>query len=168
MNTQEISVLVPAAAGIIGAFVGATSAFIPNLINEHFRVKREAKSIESALIAEITALLNIADERKYLLGMEQIISHLKTQPEGTAWQFQVNVPAHYSRIYQTNFHSIGIINNDVATDIITFHQLIDAVVQDVMPGGMLHNGGALDVFEQNYQILGRAFTIGRKLRDAHN
>lgn len=153
---------VPAIAAILGAFVGAIAAFIPNLIVESHRFRKESCIVEASLIAEMTALIEIADERRYLSSIEQAIAHLETQPEGATLAFGVNVPSHYSRVYQANAHRIGMIQEDKATDIIRFHQLIDAVVQDVSDGGLLSAGGSVGAFKENQQILSRAFEIGRK------
>ena len=154
---------IPAIAGIVGALVGAIAAIFPNLVVESYRLRKEASSVEASLIAEISALVDIAGERKYLDSIGDVISHLKTQPAGATYAFQVNVPAHYSRIYQDNAHRIGLIDKDRAADIVRFHQLIDAVVQDIAHGGIIFEGAPLAAFEENHQILSRGLALGRKL-----
>lgn len=153
---------VPAIAGILGALVGAIASFIPNLIVESNRRDKESCLVEASLIAEMTALVEIADERNYLSSLEQAIAYLETQPEGSTLVFGANIPSHYSRVYQANAHRIGIIEKSKATDIIRFHQLVDAVVQDVSDGGVLSAGGTINAFQENHKILSRAFEISRK------
>ena len=160
--TSQSSQWVPALAGIFGALVGAIASFIPNLIVESHRRRKEACLVEASLIAEMTALVEVAQERNYLSSLEQVISHLETMPAGSELTFRANIPAHYSRVYQANSHRIGIIEQTKATDIIRFHQLVDSVVQDVSEGGVLSGGGVIDAFKENHQILSRAFAISRK------
>ena len=153
---------IPAIAAVLGALVGALAAFIPNIIVEKHRRKSEADLVEASLIAEMTALTEVAKERRYMSLLEEVIAQLQQQPAGTTVQFATNVPPHYSRVYQANAHRIGLIDKDKATDIIRFHQFIDAVVQDVTEGGVLYSGGHLQAFMENHQILSRAFAISAK------
>jgi len=81
-------------------------------------------------------------------------------PQGTTSSFQVLVPEHYSRIYQANCNKIGLLNKSLAAQIVRFHNLIDAVVQDVKPGGALNDGATLPVFVETRDILSEAIELG--------
>ena len=76
----------------------------------------------------------------------------------------MNVSKEYSRIYQANAHQIGVIQTEQAVDIVRFHQLMDAVVQDVRPGGLLSNGAQLHAFTETEKIFKSALEVGRKLK----
>ena len=153
---------IPALAGILGALVGSIATFIPNLIVESRRNRKESKLVEASLIAEMTALVEIAEERRFLPSLELVISHLENQPAGSKSFLSANIPLHYSRVYQANVHRIGIVEQTKATDIIRFYQLIDAIVQDISEGGVLSEGGTIDAFRENHRILTRAFEISRR------
>ena len=43
MENIDPNILIPALAGILGAVVGAVASFVPNLITDYYRNKREAK-----------------------------------------------------------------------------------------------------------------------------
>ncbi|MGH9878310.1 MAG: hypothetical protein ACRD5H_11785, partial [Nitrososphaerales archaeon] len=141
MTPLDPNIVIPAVTGIVGAFVGAVSSFVPNMINDYFKNKRESKIIEAALISEIQALVEIAEARKYVKGLEQVCAYLASQPTETTYPFTVGIPDHYSRIYQVNAHRLGSVSRRTAVDIIRFHQFADAVVQDVRPGGTFSEGG---------------------------
>jgi hypothetical protein len=117
----------------------------------------------ASLLAEISALLQIIEHRKYHESIKEVIEHLKDQPPGTTHSYTVEVPTHYSRIFQENCSSIGRIDKFYSEKIIIFHQLIDAVVQDVKPGGVISKGANLDTFEETEKILSRAIEIGNEL-----
>ena len=155
-------VWISALAGIVGAIVGAIASLLPAWVIESRRVKHEAELVEASLISEILAIADIAKERKYLESLADAIRYLEAQPNGAVIPFSVNIPAHYSRVYQANAYRIGTIEQSKATDIIRFHQFIDAVVQDLMEGGALASGGDLEAFRENFQILSRAMEIARK------
>lgn len=164
MENIDPNILIPALAGILGAVVGAVASFVPNLITDYYRNKREAKKIEASLIVEIKALVEVADARSYQSTLEKICAHLQSKPQGTTYQFTVNVSKEYSRIYQANAHQIGVIQTEQAVDIVRFHQLMDAVVQDVRPGGLLSNGAQLHAFTETEKIFKSALEVGRKLK----
>lgn len=164
MENIDPNILIPALAGILGAVVGVISSFVPNLITDYFRNKREAKKIEASLVAEIKALIEVADARNYQITLNKICAHLQSKPQGTTYSFTVNVSQEYSRIYQANAHQIGVIQTEQAVDIVRFHQLIDAVIQDVRPGGLLSNGAPLHAFTETEKIFKFALDIGRKLK----
>ncbi len=163
MAALDPNIIIPAVTGIVGAFVGAISSFVPSLISEHFKNKKISELIEASLVSEIQALVEISETRKYMHGLEQASIYLKSQPFETEIPFTVNIPDHYSRIYQSNAHQIGAVNRSKAVDIVRFYQLADAVVQDIKPGGVLSQGGNLKAYEEAIDILGQALEIGRKI-----
>lgn len=163
MEQQELSVWIPAITGLAGAFIGAVSSFIPTLITERCKQRRESAQLRASLVAEIAAIIEIAEMRKYQEGLQSVCVHLASQPPGTIFQYPVGIPDHYSRIYQANADRIGEIDSDSAKSIVTFHQLVDAVVQDVRPGGALANGAELEGFEEAERVLAKAFKIGTNL-----
>lgn len=163
--SQRPNEWLPVYAAIGGAFVGAISSFFPIIIVEVFRNRKESRQIEKSMIVEISALLEVIEAREYLDKFKKIIEELKSDPEIESFSLTIDVPIHYSRIYQENCNRIGIIDSNKAAKIVRFHQLIDAVVQDVKPGGMLSNGAEANFFVGTARILEQALEIGNELRD---
>lgn len=163
MSDIEPNTLVPAIAAIAGAFVGSVTTIIPTLITGWFGRRRETIQIQAALLAEIGALVEIAEERKYLRGLENARKYLEQQPSGSTHCLAVRIPEHYSRIYQANAERIGLMKPELARKIVHFHQFVDAIVQDVTPGGPLAEGCELEGFVEAEKILRRALEIGREV-----
>lgn len=163
MSEFEPGILVPAITGIVGAFVGAVSTGIPALITEWLNRRRERAQLEASLLAEVAALVEIADSRSYLKGLKTVRDLLKQQPSHTTYSYSVRIPEHYSRIYQENANRIGLIDSATAKKIVQFHHFIDAVVQDVTPGGSLSAGSEIKGFDEAAEILRKALEIGRQL-----
>ncbi|MBI1425017.1 MAG: hypothetical protein GC149_16340 [Gammaproteobacteria bacterium] len=162
---QEIdpNMIVPAVFGIAGTVVGAVVTGASVFLSEWWKDKKKSAQIRASLIAEVDALVEIANKREYLQGLLKTRDYLKTQPEGTRYSYTVRIPDHYSRIYQANADSIGSIDSETACKIVQFHQFVDAVVQDVLPGGSLHVGGNIDNYEQTANILEHALNLGREI-----
>ena len=163
MNEVSVSLWFPAITALIGTLVGAVASFIPALITEHFKAKREATVLRASLVSEVQGLMEIAVARQYLAELRTICTHLASQPPGTTMRFEVMVPNHYSRIYQANCQHIGKIDHQTAVQIVLFHQFADAVVQDIQPGGPLAAGAELTAFQEAAQILSRAMSVGEQL-----
>ncbi len=148
---------------LLAALLGSLVAFLPTFVLECYRDHKFSKRILIALLAEISALIEIAERRKYQESIREVISYLATQPEGTAYTFTVKVPDHYSRIFQSNCENIGAIKKEYAKKIIQFHQLVDAVVQDIKPGGIVSNGATIEVFKELDEIFTQALQVGSEL-----
>jgi hypothetical protein len=132
-----------------------------------YREAAFSKQIQICLEAEVSSLVEIIDNRNYLLAIKAAIDHLKSNPKDK-YCLAVDVPPHYSRVYQDNCKHIGVVNAEVAREIITFHQLIDAVIQDLKPDGPFSSGASLETFEEMQSIFEQALFIGRKLTTTHN
>jgi len=158
----------PVYAAIGGALVGAIASFVPTLIVETVRSRREARQLELSMIAEIIALVEVIEVRGYLQNLKNIIEEFDKNQEIVSCCLSMDIQIHYSRIYQENCARIGLIRSDVAVKIVRFHQLIDALVQDVKPGGTLSKGGSKECFLEDMSILEQAIGIGKIFKSANN
>jgi hypothetical protein len=153
----------PVIAAIGGAFVGGVSTFLPSYLLEKRKLKQETRSVETALVSEVSALLEVVEHRRYVYGLEESVHYLKQNP-GKKKFFAAKVPEHYSRIYQEHISKIGLLNPDLSAKIIRFHQLIDSGVQDISKGGFLaETGGSVEAFEELLEIFYSAVKIGREI-----
>ncbi len=167
MAESKPSAWLPLYAALGGAVAGAIASFFPTWILEKRRDHKFSMQVESCLLAEIFALLEIIEHRGYLNSMREVVAHLKTLPEGTTYCFTVDVPQHYSRVYQENCTNLGVVRIETAKNIVVFHQLIDAIVQDIKPGGIASVGATIEAFEQMESIFAKAIEIGHDLT-SHN
>ena len=125
---------IPLASALCGVVVGALASMINTYCSEKRREKKFSRSVLSSLVSEISALLKIVRHREYQESVRQVITYLQQQPEGYEYPYTVESSENYSRIYQENAKHIGCLADDVASDIVTFYQLIDSINQDVKAG----------------------------------
>lgn len=152
----------PVIAAFGGAIIGGLVSYLPNKLLEAHKREREADAVRNALITEIRSIIAIIEERGYFTEMEKVIQNLNHT--GGIAGFSARIPDHYSRVYQAQVSRIGLLAPDLATKIITFHQLIDAVVQDISPGGYIaEQGGNLERFKTLRDIFGRALASARQV-----
>lgn len=160
---QPTNEWLPVIAAIGGAFIGGISAFFPSYLIELKKRKVERTNVRGALLAEVSALVTIIEIRRYIENLQQVAEHLHQNP-GATLRFCVKIPDHYSRVYQAHIERIGALEPTLAAKIIQFHQLIDSIVQDIAPGGLIaEEGGTEEAFLQLIEIANQAMMLGRDL-----
>ncbi|WP_417437016.1 hypothetical protein [Idiomarina abyssalis] len=163
MFADEKNEWLPVIAAIGGAFVGGVSTFLPSFLLERRKAKLEKRSVEVAIVSEISALLEVIERRMYVHDLEKEIDYLKKNPDKKV-QFAVKVPAHYSQVYQQHISKIGLLHPELSAKIIRFHQLIDSVVQDIATDGVVANaGGDLKTLGELLEIFESAVTVGNEI-----
>ena len=155
----------PVYAALGGAAMGAIVSIIPNWVIESRRERSFSKQIKRCIIAEISAILKIAEQRKYLDAIQSAVNHLKIKPNEN-YMLVADIPDHYSRVYQENCKHLGVVDSKVSADIIIFYQLIDAVVQDIKPNGTFSANPTLPAYEETLNILTEALEIARNLQES--
>ena len=158
----------PIYSGLFGVVAGGLLSFFSTYYLERKREQNFSEKIESCLIAEISALIEIIDQRRYLFLIQEVVKELNSKPKGTIASFVVGIPEHYSRVYQENCVHVGVLDKATAHDIVVFHQLVDAIVQDIKSGGITNKGATIEAFEEMNVIFSKAISIGKKLIEAHN
>ena len=146
---------------LLGSLFGAFSSIIPSAIIDSRRNRTQAKRLKKALRAEVVALMQIIEKRHYLSSLDECLTAFNTDP--TPIPFCINIPQHYSRVFQANLDKIGLLSDPFLTHLITFHQLIDSAVQDVKPGGAIAGGGTHENFLELHNVITHALKEGMTL-----
>ena len=163
LTANQPNEYLPIIATAIGAVVGAVASFASMYCLDRRKDKLKTESLHASLKSEISAHLKVFKYRKYEKTIEKYIESLKNRPAGSKEIFFVQVPDHYSRVYQANCSAIGLIQKEAAEDIVMYHQLIDSVIQDVKPGGLIAQGGTLEQFVQLEKILSKALKLAQRI-----
>lgn len=128
----------PVYSALGGAFIGAVSTFIPTTIAARLKDKKDRKSMSLSIYAEIKAVLEIIQARSYIENIKTIVAAME-RGDITSNTLQIIIPDEYCAIYKNNSANIGIIEPLLLVKVVKFYHLLDAVIQDVKPGGMLNN-----------------------------
>jgi hypothetical protein len=153
---------IPVISALGGALIGGLVTFFPTKYLEEHRTKMFAQQVQNSIIAEVSALLRVIESRKYVESVQEAVSFLKSNPNDSYTLF-ADIPAHYSIIYQEQCKHIGILDQEVARDIINFYQLIDAIVQDMKPNGTFTKHPSLEAYEESLGMFQLAVQIGKRL-----
>ena len=153
---------IPVIAALLGAIIGAIASLIPARYLEVRRERQFAIQVKQCLVAEISALVRVIESRKYVETVNEAITFLKANPDHS-YTFYADIPPHYSQVYQEHCKHLGVLDPEIAREIIHFYQLIDAVVQDVKVGGMFTVDPSLEGYEESLSMFSLAMDIGKKL-----
>lgn len=154
---------IPVLAAIGGAFVGGLAPLITSLCTERSKRKHERIAAGNALAAEVSALMSIIKARNYIERLSEIAEAMQEQPS-VKRRVIIQVPSHYSRVYQSYVSRLGSLHPKFAANLIQFHQLIDAIVQDFQPGGLAEIGQATPaMLAENAGLLRAAVAAGEKI-----
>lgn len=153
-------------ANIVPALITGAVALAAGPIFSYFMSRsnaaREAETVKASIIAEISGVLDLIYSREYLKG-------LKAGAEGILPGLLVDVPDSYFQVYRANLTKLGLLNAAVAENIVYFYMLLEAVKQDVKPGGPLNSEKVdsherIEAFVTDVELLSRALEIGETLR----
>lgn len=151
-------------AGLGGIF-GITASWVPIVWREHNHKKHETKTLLFSLLAEITAMSRIIRARGYLEGLREMVAVSMTDQQ---LSFSVNVPTDYFHVYKSNTAKLGLLDSKDAAQIVYLYHLVESVVQDVSPGGVLAEGiGGKKALEQDIEFLEKALTLADDLVKRH-
>lgn len=162
--TAGTSGWLPIVSTTIGALVGGLASFFGAVGSEKRRSKSKSKSVHAAIVAEVRALLRIIELRGYVSSAKELRDALQREGPGKCATLQVQIDDGYNKVFKANLENIGLLNSEVATQIVEFYQLIQAVVSDVSPGGLIAEGmGGNKAFSEMIAILEEAIVIGVKI-----
>ncbi|QCR35833.1 hypothetical protein [Nissabacter sp. SGAir0207] len=164
MEEGLLSQLITAGAGILGVILGGAVTYLSSSRIEQARSAREKKAYQAGFLAEVQALVTIIRERGYLEELGQQAERRGLAADALNVKLEMVVPDNYARFYEANLTKVGDIDPALATRLVTFHQLLQAVITDFKPDAYnAERRFSPQALEENYRILKKAMLIGDEL-----
>lgn len=153
----------PMYSALGGAFVGAVSSFFPNYIIGKLKDRKDKRSTTLQLYAEVKATIELAEHRNYIQQLERVVEAFNSK-QITSYTYQIQVPEDRFPIFKSSLDRLGMLEVDVQVKVVEFYQLLEAVVQDVKPGGLLNARPApAEAFQEALRITKRARQLGGEI-----
>lgn len=153
----------PMFSALGGAFVGAVSSFFPNYIIGKLKDRKDKRSTALQLYAEIQATIELAEHRNYIQQFERVVEAFNAQ-QVISYTYQIQVPDDRFPIFKSSLDRLGMLEIDLQVKVVEFYQLLEAVVQDVKPGGLLNTRPAsVEAFQEALRITKRARQLGGEI-----
>lgn len=156
---------------------GALLGYIPLGVGAILRSRKATKSVQAALLAEVSSLLQIIEARNYLIDFKDTFAELTAANERdmalaqqSGIDFEENtdttviaIQDDYNKVFKAYLDKLGLLPPKFATDIVTFYTLIDSIVQDLKPIGVLQTQGYAEQYEEAIILMERALGLAKKL-----
>jgi hypothetical protein len=116
-----------------GAVIAILVALIGGFGAKRYADYREAKGIKAALAAELRALLDIVDNRKYFESIGKYIESIKGF-DGNAVLHEpmsAKVDKNYQMVFAGVVDRIGLLQADLAAEVVAVHYYIQAFLEDL-------------------------------------
>lgn len=157
-NTQ-----VAAIVGALGAIGGAIATYVPARLIARKQQDDLKKSTAFQIHAEVTATLEIERHRGYSKSFVQIVAAFDIG-QISEFAYVVQVPDDRFLIFKANLSNIGILPPKVQSRVVLLYQLLEAIVQDIKPGGFLNTPPAKrSAFVEAAHILDRAKAVANEV-----
>jgi hypothetical protein len=155
---------IPVIAAILGAAVGGLVPIFVRIYEEYRARKINRNAVANQIYAEISALLEIIDKRQYLQDIQMIVNQLTVNPNYQQ-TFQIQISEDISQMYKINLDRLPLLNPSLQTKIVKFYRFLDALVQDVKPGGVF-NISPITIYgaQQFLLIANEAITLGQEIK----
>ncbi|MBN6712584.1 hypothetical protein [Pseudomonas capsici] len=156
---------------------GACLGFIPQAIGAVRRDHNARKTVQAALLAEVSYIVKMINIRNYLNDAKQTYTDLmiannrdsalaakkKAHFQEHKEQSIVSIQPDYNKVFKAHLEKLGLLPEQFAIDIVTFYGLLDAVVQDLRPEGVLREQGYAAQYKEAIKLMEEALELAYKL-----
>lgn len=163
MEISTVNQLIAAGSGLIGAFIGAgISGWVNHRISQDNH-NREIESFKAGFVSEVQALQTIIAERGYLEAFQEFAQHPQIL-EGEKVFYEILIPDNYARFYNANLNKVGLVGPNLSSKLIQYHQLLQAIVQDLQPeAAPMKYGFDKTMLDETIRIFSKALNIGNEI-----
>lgn len=145
------------------AFLGACVAGLWGIIKDICNRCAEKKALQNSLIAEVKSLNDLMKERGYISGLENILIEMENQ-NLEYFEFSIVTGDNFSPIYRANAHKIGVLDNNIASNIIKYHACLYAVTCDLHEKSLSTTQGFdKETIKQMIELLKMANNLAKKI-----
>ena len=127
-----------ATIGALSAIGGALTAFFPSYWLARIKEKELKQSVATQIYAELKAILKTEQHRGYIKDIREILVAFDNN-EIEDYSYKVETGDERFLIYKSNLHNLGLLNPKTQGKIVLVYQLMEAVIQDIKPGGILNS-----------------------------
>ncbi len=161
MNIFDPTVF-PAVTALLGSIFGVIASIFSGLYMENRRHRRNVETYSAGFIAEVESLATIIRYRNYIAELE---ADIKSLSPNERISISILIPDSYARFYDTNIAYVGLLKPTTAKNLVTFHQLLQSIVQDFKPESALSTlGHDHDSLNQIINILNKVLVLADEIK----
>lgn len=141
MSEAILTQVITAITAIVSVLVGGFATYMGTKHIESIKIENEKRSLRAGFLSEIKSLLTIITERGYLESINEMLENEEIQKGEKVAMISIRIPEDYAIFYKANVAKVGTLDSASVEQIILFHQLLQAVVQDFHPESQISQHG---------------------------
>ena len=161
-------------AVVVGGLIGIAGGTAGPLCLQYFNRKAERISLGGALVSEISGLVHIAERRKYIEGLGQLIAFAERNPgpPHIPATFYFSVRRNPFMVYDANLARIGLLHDPLPRKIVRFYTMASAVLEDIadMKEATIPRtrDDSIKSLKSLHQLFGETMELGKEIISASN
>ncbi len=153
-------------AVVVGGLLAIAGGFITPLFVDRQRQARESRNLALALKGEITALLALIKERRYLERFAEVAQQIEATQK--PFYMPMRVRFRYDRVYESNVMRIGVLSGALPELLPLFYTRLSSMLEDV--SGLSEGTYAsldlptlLRIYRDLQSVLKESITLGERI-----
>lgn len=154
---------IPVIAAVLGALAGGMAPLIVKTLESSRDRKANQQAVAHQIYAEISAILEIVNQRKYLDELKRLRDVISINPTSSFYMVQISEAI--DPLYKANIDKLPLLAPELQTKIVMFYRYLNALVEDIKPGGTFNTAGATcKGIDQFLVIADQAILIGNQIK----
>jgi hypothetical protein len=116
-------------AVVVGGLLAIAGGFITPVLVDRQRQARESRNLALAFKGEITALLTLIKERRYLERFAEVTQQIEATQK--PFYMPMRVRFRYDRVYESNVTRIGVLNGALPELLPLFYTRLTSMLEDI-------------------------------------
>lgn len=122
---------------ILATVLGTLASFFPMYWHALVQRKQMRLSVAAQIYAEVKAVIQVEQHRGYIRDVRAAVEAFE-RGDINAWSYQVQISDSRFLIYKANLQNLPLLDGSLQVKVVTLYQLMEAVVEDIKPGGILN------------------------------
>ncbi|TXI50807.1 MAG: hypothetical protein E6Q50_02275 [Lysobacter sp.] len=154
---------IPVVAAIGGALVGAFATAIPSWITSQLEVSTKKKILKATIRAEISALVQLLETRKYADVFKGVAEELENQgPDATKKYPAMPESQHYLSVFKNSSGQLGLLEPNLAETALGFYYTLEAALMDFKADGIFTIGAKAKNYRDAEKLFNDTVTLGKR------
>jgi hypothetical protein len=117
---------------LLGVVIGFVGSLVTQVYLDGQRRKAEERSLSQAIVAEISALVEIIRRRHYIEGLAKLIEEAKTAGNPASLpSFRFSARGNYFAVYQANLARLGMLRNPQPALVVQYYTQTSSILEDI-------------------------------------
>lgn len=130
---MTVEAVIQLAAVVVGGLIAITGGFASASLLENQRRRQESRNLALAFKGEITALLELIRERRYIDRFAEVIAQIERT--GVPFYMPFRLRQRYDRVYEANVAKLGLLRSPLSEELPLFYTRLSSILEDLISLG---------------------------------